>query len=400
MDNERNPRLLYLITWLTDFSAMLLIFTISRDLAETGASLLKMGVVGGGVSLAHAISSVSFGGLSDRIGRRRIVFGGELFLLTSVVACALVPRDTLSCFIAYWGCGMAFGMIYPATIAWLNQGHEANHDPAGVSRRLVRFCLAWNLGLIAGQIAGGQLFPFGFHWPLVLAAALTVINLPVVLLVAGRSGERGRSSDGIREEHLRDQAVSAGFAQMNWIANLGGAFSMSMILHLFPKLAVSLGVPPAEHGRILGVMRVVVIAFYLLMHHSRFWHHRFVTSLLAQGAGACGLIILLVARGAMELIVGLTGVAALLGYNYFAGVYYSTLGGGVERRGFASGMHEGTLGVGFAAGAVGGGLAGTFGSERSPYFLGIVVIVVLAIIQMFVYIRKVRPLRHQTSAER
>ena len=389
---KANPKLLYLITWLTDFSAMLLIFTVSRYLAETQASLLKMGVAGAGISLTQCVSSVVFGRLSDRFGRRRLIFTGALVVLLSTVGCLTLSGHEWLYFLSYWSFGLGTGMIYPALIAWLTQGEEAIQGRRSIGGALIRFCLAWNVGLIFGQVSGGWLFEMGRDWPLVLAILLTAVNLVVVLMTGRRSSKPAASAVPTEVQELRQLAISAGFARMNWIANLGGAFAMSMIFHLFPKLVVSLGVPPDQQGTILAIMRVTVIGTYLLMHHTRFWHYRFAVVLSAQASAVAGLAVLAWARTGVELTAGLAGLALLLGYNYFAGLYYSNTSRGDEQRGFASGMHEATLGLGFAAGALGGGIIGDLAGERAPYLLAIAVIVALVAVQIVVYLRQVRPL--------
>ena len=80
--------------------------------------------------------------------------------------------------------------------------------------------------------------------------------------------------------------------------------------------------------------------------------------------------------------MGLVSLAQLMGYNYFASLYYSTTGVTEERRGAASGMHEFTLSVGFAAGAAGGGMFGQFFGIRAPYQLAAAFIFALLILQL------------------
>ena len=74
-------RLVYLFTWVTEFSSFLLIFTVSRALAESGATLTTMGVVGGGLSVWIGGSSIISGRCADRFGRRRLMAIGTVVLL-------------------------------------------------------------------------------------------------------------------------------------------------------------------------------------------------------------------------------------------------------------------------------------------------------------------------------
>jgi len=378
---------------------MLIIFTISRDLAETGASLLKMGMIGGGFSLINAFGCVLFGMLSDALGRRRLVFGGTLLVLLSAAGCLSTDSNHWTYFPAYFLTAVGMGMFYPPLVAWWNQGADTATSQVGVSRALIRFCFAWNLGLICGQSAGGWLFQFGRYWPLALSVGLSLVNCGVVLFGVRRSQPlQGIERDQL-EQARRRRELSYAFARMNWIANVGAAFSIGTILHLFPKLAVSLNVPSDQHGVLLAVMRGVVLLTYVLMHHWPFWRHRFSVAWGAQLVGIAGLTCIIFAQGPAGLMVGLSGLGLLIGYNYFAGLYYSNVGSRDERRGFASGMHEATLGIGIAAGSMGGGLAGTLASERMPYLLAIAVIAALAVVQIRVYLRGLRRVRAEIQAD-
>jgi hypothetical protein len=142
----------------------------------------------------------------------------------------------------------------------------------------------------------------------------------------------------------------------------------------------------------LALMRGVVIATYFFMHHSVFWHHRFSTSLVAQILAVGGLLALTQARGEPGLALGLCGIGIMLGYNYFASLYYSTTGSRDKGKGAASGSHEGTLCLGLAGGALAGGFVGFLGGTRAPYWLAMCVVAALIVVQIFVFLGRVRPL--------
>ena len=56
--NSRFKRLLYLICGLTDFAAFVVIFAVSRGLAEGKAESWYLGVVGAGLSFSAGIGSI------------------------------------------------------------------------------------------------------------------------------------------------------------------------------------------------------------------------------------------------------------------------------------------------------------------------------------------------------
>jgi predicted MFS family arabinose efflux permease len=94
------------------------------------------------------------------------------------------------------------------------------------------------------------------------------------------------------------------------------------------------------------------------------------------------------------------GLGLLGGYNYFASLYYSTTGSKSHRKGLASGIHEATLSIGFAAGSMAGGVAGHLAGVRAPYVLGMAVIAFLVVIQIILYRKNVLPLRRGLLAQR
>jgi len=137
-------------------------------------------------------------------------------------------------------------------------------------------------------------------------------------------------------------------------------------------------------------MRVMVIVVYLVLHSTRFWHYRFGVNLVVLACAVGGLSAISFAEGPLGLYVGVFGIAVLIGFVYFSGIYYGSTGHGDDQRGFAGGMHEATLGLGVAAGSVIGGLLGTFTGERSPYLLAIVVLLLLTALQIAVFRRRKR----------
>jgi predicted MFS family arabinose efflux permease len=300
-------------------------------------------------------------------------------------------------FLSYCGAGVALGLIWPSMISWLNQGRRNDSPARQISGTLMRFCVAWNLGIVFGQGLGGWLFPWGRSWPLTLAGLVALADLCLVLWVGGESARPEAADSPPSQPQALPRPDHAVFRRMGWTANLGGAFSLSVILHLFPALAVSLNVRPEHHGVILAWMRATVVGTFLLMHACHFWRYRLGPAVFFQGVAIIGLFVVVVARNAIGLAVGLTGPGLLAGYNYFASLYYSSGGSDDDRRGFACGMHEATLGFGISVGSLVGGALGELVSVRAPYVLTAAVIGALVVPQLLTYVRHVLPLRKAPS---
>ena len=146
--------MLYLIAWLTDCALILFVFSATRVLAEQHADPWTMGTLGAAFFLASALSNAWAGRLSDRIGRRPVSIAGGIGLVASLSVLLVFDHGAWRFYVAYTGIGISVGHIYPPVIALLSQGAGQRE----ASRRLLFFGLAFNLGILAGQIGGGWLY--------------------------------------------------------------------------------------------------------------------------------------------------------------------------------------------------------------------------------------------------
>ena len=389
--------MLYVVTWLTDFAAFLLVFTVPRQLAEAQAPPWTLGLIGALFSACSACSNLIGGRLSDRFGRRGVAVTGTILLLAALVGASRFDPSHWTFLGAFGLGGTAVGMIYPPIIASLSQGRRGR----AASRAFLGFCLAFNLGMVSGQLLGGWLFDQrGSDAPLLAGIGLSLLSLILILGGVDRFVSTNPQADERPRQRTESAALAPAFARLGWVANFGGTFSVSIVFFLLPRLVVSLGIASTAHGIILALSRVIVIATFFSMHVSKFWHYRFSTSLGAQLLAVAGLIWISVADSAAGLVLGLSGLSVLLGYNYFSSLYYSTTGSAEEKRGRASGIHEATLALGLTGGSLAGGLAGETFGNRAPFLLAAAVIGGLVIAQTVLYRWLVVPLRRRLEIDR
>ena len=398
MTHSRLKPLLYLICVLTDFSGFVVVFAVSRHLAEQQAELWYLGLTGAVFAFSSGMANLLSGWLSHRFDSRIMLVSGSITAALAVVACGFGDTATAWFLPRYCLLGAGLGCIYPTLIGWLNRDQDAHTNRQGVSRILILYCVSWNVGMMCGQLTAGSLFAWGLQWIYGVAFGVAVGNVVLALVATRLVTHSFRNSaeetavmenqlphDSTLVTNLASQETAVKFKRLSWIANLGGTFGGSLIFHLLPDLAVTLGVPADNHGGLLAYGRGAVIVTYLLMHFVGFWHYRFSTSVASQVLGVIGLVMIAQAESATALFVGLTLHGQMMGYNYFSGLFYSTAGSSRNHRTLAAGVHEATLAAGMAIGTITGGVLGTMTGQRMPYVLAAVVLLVLIAVQIIAW---------------
>lgn len=405
---RKTTRTLFLVTVLAELTAGLAIFAIMRELAERGPeggiTVSTLGWIGGINALLLGVASVFSGRLSDRFGRARVMLIGQVVCIAALSGCLFFTYGHPLFLPSFWMIGTSLGMVYVPLIAWVSRDPDANELRGGVHRSLILFCISWNVGLIAASVLAGYLFQIDPRVPVALAIVAGLVNVGVMIYAVHRDrAQLAAPPPQHTPLSLQKQRLSSAYATLAWMANVSGAFAVSMVFYLLPALIVKLDYPSDEHGIMLGVMRFVVIGMYLALYFTRFWHHRFSAAAASQVVAIVGLLIIATADTRTELILGMCALAQLTSYNYFASLYYSTSSTDVTK-GAASGMHEATIAVGFGAGAIIGGLfgrhvgphmAGVLGElavERAPYVLAAAAIAVNLLLQLAHFMHRVLPM--------
>src|SRR5688572_17085980 len=162
---------------LTDFASFAMVFAVSRGLAEGRAASWYLGLVGAGLAFSAAVGSILGGWLAHRFDGRVVFVTGAAAMVLNIVACGLGDPHSSRFLPGYWLMGIGLGLLYPPLIGWLNQGEDAHANRRGVSRTLVLFCVAWNLGMMGGQLTSGVLFEWGKGWVYGTALLAALANL-------------------------------------------------------------------------------------------------------------------------------------------------------------------------------------------------------------------------------
>ncbi len=388
-------RRLYIVTWLMEAANFMFIFTVQRALADRGAADAMLGLLGGALAGAAILTTMMSGHLSDRFGRKRMIVAAMALIFTGIgTALAGFERDA-ALIASYVVAGAGMGALYPPIAAWLTHGRGGGGPGSATNRILIAFCVAWNVGLITGQLGGGAVY----EWvspaaAMTLAMAMVVAAFACLMTLAPPADhDPAEAVDEHPDDAHHRMTRSTAFVRLCWIANVAGTFSVSTIVFLFPTLAVEVGIPPDKHGLLLAISRATIIVTYFAMFASRFWHYRFGYSVLAHALGATGLVTIALSGHVLVMAAGLIAFSILPGFNYFASLYYSSTGSRDESRGFAMGLHEGTLLLGMAGGALLGGLVGTAYGARAPYILATAAVALAVLAQAAMHQRLLRVTR-------
>jgi DHA1 family multidrug resistance protein-like MFS transporter len=378
------PRpLLYLLVWIGDCGMSLFIFTITRHLAEQEGNLVNLGIFGSSLSVTIALCAALCGHVSDRLGRRRMIAVGSALMSVSF-GFAHWSLEAPWIYLQAVLLGLAFALIIPPVIALLSASSARTADPSCHTRTLIFFCLAWNLGMVSGQLSGGFLFVLGPHLGIKVCLGLAAVHFALNLVAAARerggtnaAGNIGDRRDPVAADRDLEPRFSATqkrmFAVFGWIANVGGSASMGLIIFLLPRLMATLEISPPVHGSMIMSSRILVVITYFTLYLSRFWQYRLAPGLCAQAVAMAGLLIITSAESVPLLTLGVMLIGVMMGYNYFSGIFYATTAFS-RRSGLATGMHEGTLALGFLIGSLGGGLVGSEFGVRAPFAIGIGII--------------------------
>ena len=163
-----------LITW--GFGEGLFILFQPLYLEELGASPIAIGVILGGIGIAMTIAHLPAGYLSDRIGRRPLLFAAWILGVSAIWVMALA--NTLQVFVL----GAVIYAVTAFVISPLNSYITAARGKLAVGRVLTLTSAAFNVGAIGGPLLGGWIAEnFGLRYNFILAGCVFVISTFIII---------------------------------------------------------------------------------------------------------------------------------------------------------------------------------------------------------------------------
>jgi Arabinose efflux permease len=163
-------------------------------LREMGASPLVFGLVLATEALSQSAASPLLGQLSDRLGRRRVLLGGQTLAIVSLLLLALA-QSIFTVVLARFLFGLTAGNFSAAA------AYAADNSTPATRRQAIGFVSAGlGLGAIIGAGLSSVLSEISLTAPIYLALALSINGLLVTifLLKGGRSGGPAEAIDGER----------------------------------------------------------------------------------------------------------------------------------------------------------------------------------------------------------
>jgi len=166
---------------------------------------LYVGIIASSFALAQFVSNFFWGWLSDRVGRKPVVFLGTLF--------------TAACFVAFGFCRTLWQAIFVQALMSLVNGNQAVistclgelTDRSNQSRAFTYLPVIYGIGSITGPIVGGLLVssrkssdsmepnPYPYLPPNLLSAALLTVDLILTMIFLEESLEEAHDLPPIGE---------------------------------------------------------------------------------------------------------------------------------------------------------------------------------------------------------
>jgi DHA1 family multidrug resistance protein-like MFS transporter len=126
---------------------------------ELGGGALEVGILFSSFVLTRAFLSTTFGNLSDRIGRKRLILIGS-FLYAVLAILFTIPDSWFGLIFVRGFQGMASAMVWPVSEALVIDSTPPSKRGASMGK----IVMASNLGFVVGPFVGGGLIFFAAHY--------------------------------------------------------------------------------------------------------------------------------------------------------------------------------------------------------------------------------------------
>ena len=339
-----------------------------------GASLFLVGLIGSAGGAVYSFMPAISGILCDRMGRK-IFISSSLFSYGA--ACLLYslteePLMLIPIKILEWTSVATFWPSVESLIA--NSAHGRLEDA------LKKFNISWSTAMVIGPLIGGALISeLSVKTPFVLSS-LIAFSFGVFSVLMVREPKRILD---VNEEPTRNQKTSNG-DNGSIVTALASIFLFSsttgILVSLFPSYATDLGISAFEIGAItfaFGVMRAIAL----------YQANRIETRIRKNGMFLVGSLTIGLASLATFYSNGtLLFLACFLIFGFGAGISYAASIASILKwrkasRGYAAGIFESMIGIGYFIGPLIGGFLSEF-IGNAPYIYSFILSLITLILQI------------------
>ncbi len=325
------------------------------------ASSSQLGLLGSAMRLPNMLLALTFGRLSDTLGRKVPAITSCLLLF---IIYAITPMAssvmTLALFAALIGASVA--LFWPSMQAWVGDLRPSSGS-LGVSTS--SFNAAWSAGSMMGNLLAGALFqvhmglPFWSSSLLVLLIAVFLFRTPTTAPV--RPQEDAAAVNAAHPDH-------DSFLRAAWIGNFSAYCTFGIIMNLFPELGhAEFNLSPFAIGCLIMLLGLARTITFWYMGRWIAWPYQTRFMFRSLPAAALGLLLIAFAPTPWLLVPGFVILGSVMGFSFNSSLLYSL--SSPENVGAKTGRHE-TMAVGgiMTGSLLGGILAETFGL-RTPYLV-------------------------------
>jgi MFS family permease len=227
-------------------------------LQQLGADPLMIGSILGGVGLAMTVVHLPAGYLSDRIGRRQLLYAA--WIVGTLAAWIMALSRTLPFFVA----GSILYGFTNFVLVPLNSYITVSRGNWSVGRTLTLVSAAFNLGAVLGPLLGGWIgAQFGLERTYLVAACIFILSTLLVFFIRAQPVD---SDPGISQNGLKAVLTP------RFVRYMGILFFVMFTVYLPQPLSQNFlqnerGLDLAQIGTLLSTASLGVVTFNLVLGH-------------------------------------------------------------------------------------------------------------------------------------